>query len=227
VKTEQEKSTAGGDVLRRPIAARNTRWAARIARWLGGIGLRPNHISILSVVFGTGAGTCLLLGGHSESIGIRILLPLAAAACIQLRLLCNLFDGMVAVEGGFKTKSGEVFNELPDRISDVAIFLAAGYSLPAFPWMRELGWTAALLSVVTAYIRAFGGAAGVSQYFCGPMAKQQRMAVMTVACVIGATLAGIQSSFPIMAWALGVVIAGCVVTIVRRTLLIIGELEAK
>jgi phosphatidylglycerophosphate synthase len=217
----------GPDVLRRPIQARNTKWAAKVARWLASVGLRPNHISVLSMVFGGLAAGCFLVGGHTESVSARIILLIAAAVCIQFRLLCNLFDGMVAIEGGFKTKSGEVFNELPDRFSDIAILLSAGYSLPGVPWTQELGWSAALLSVLTAYVRAFGGAAGASQYFCGPMAKQQRMAVMTTACLLNAAFVGLRSSFQVLPWALAIIVMGCVVTIVRRTFLIIRELESK
>jgi phosphatidylglycerophosphate synthase len=212
--------------MRRPIRARDTAWAATTARALAASGLRPNHISLLSVVFGAIAGGCLLMSGRSSSRLAPIFLLLGAAAAMQLRLLCNLFDGMVAVEGGFKTKSGEVFNELPDRFSDVFIFVGAGYSLPNAGWLVELGWSAALLSVLTAYVRAFGGAAGASQYFCGPMAKQQRMAVMTVACLLAAVLRGL-GIWEVIPWALGLVCAGCSVTIWRRTHLIIRELESK
>ena len=215
------------DTLRRPIQARNSQWAGRVARSLAEIGLRPNHISVLSMFFGALAGACLLLGGRAEPAVARVVLLLSAAGCMQLRLLCNLFDGMVAIERGFKTKSGEVFNELPDRVSDILIFLAAGYSLPYLAWMRELGWAAALLSVLTAYVRAFGGAAGVSQPFCGPMAKQQRMAVMSFACVASALLSATAFSGEIIRIALLVVAVGCNLTIARRALRIIAELEAK
>jgi phosphatidylglycerophosphate synthase len=220
-----EQSTEA-KVLRRPIRARDTAWAATIARALAAGGLRPNHISLLSVVFGAIAGICLMMSGRSASRVAPIFLLLGAAAGMQLRLLCNLFDGMVAVEGGFKTKSGEVFNELPDRFSDVFIFVGAGYSLPNVAGLVELGWTAALLAVLTAYVRAFGGAAGVSQYFCGPMAKQQRMAVMTAACLLAAVLRGL-GIWEVIPAALALVCAGCLITIWRRTQLIVRELESK
>src|SRR5262245_62149877 len=135
MKPDLDKTADTPGILRRPIQARNTKWAARTARWLAGIGLRPNHISLLSLLSGALAAGCILLGGRSASTATRVLAFIAAAACIQMRLLCNLFDGMVAVEGGFKTKSGEVFNELPDRFSDIFIFLAAGYSAPTTSWM--------------------------------------------------------------------------------------------
>lgn len=146
---------------------------------------------------------------------------------MQLRLLCNLFDGMVAIEGGFKTKAGEIFNELPDRFSDAFIFIGAAYSIPDFIWTQELGWAAAVLAVTTAYVRALGASMGAGQQFIGPMAKQQRMATMTAACVIAAFA-------PLWPWlaqtiplALAIIVVGCVVTIFRRCHRIAGEMESK
>ncbi|MDB6016553.1 MAG: CDP-alcohol phosphatidyltransferase [Pedosphaera sp.] len=213
------------ELLRRPISARDTKWAAAVARWLGRIGLRPNQISMLSILCAALAGASLLFSGRMA--GARPAFLIGAAAFIQLRLLCNLFDGMVAVEGGFKTKSGEIYNELPDRFSDALIFVGAGYSISALAWGRELGWIAALLAVITAYVRALGGAAGAAQYFCGPMAKQQRMAVMTAACVVAALMAAMNWTLPIIPLALGIVVVGAVFTIFRRTILIMKDLESK
>ncbi|WP_419671255.1 hypothetical protein [Aliarcobacter butzleri] len=36
---------------------------------------------------------------------------------------------MVALEGGKSTKSGELFNDIPDRVSDSLLFIALGYSI--------------------------------------------------------------------------------------------------
>ena len=146
---------------------------------------------------------------------------------MQLRLLCNLFDGMVAIEGGFKTKAGEIFNELPDRFSDAFIFIGAAYSFPAFEWTRELGWAAAVLSVVTAYVRALGASMGAGQQFIGPMAKQQRMATMTGACLIATFTPLLPALAKVIPLALGLVALGCVVTIFRRCARIAREMESK
>jgi phosphatidylglycerophosphate synthase len=214
-------------LTRRPIAARETRWAAVCARALARIGLRPNAISVGSVVFAAIAAACLVAAGRTEGVA-RILLWLGAAAGIQLRLLANLFDGMVAVEGGFRTKSGEIFNELPDRISDTLILAAAGYAIPAGGWMHELGWAAAAAAVITAYVRTLGVACGTAQYFIGPMAKQQRMFLVTAACVGDAAQAAFRAPrLELMSWALGLVVVGCVVTSVRRAARILAELNAK
>ena len=143
----------------------------------------------------------------------------------QLRLLCNLFDGMVAIEGGHKTAAGELFNELPDRFSDAFIFIGAAYAVPACAWSRELGWAAAVLAVTTAYVRALGAGMGAGQQFCGPLAKQQRMAVMTVACVAGAFAPLAPRLVAILPTALAIVAAGCLVTIFRRCRRIAMEME--
>lgn len=213
-------------VSRRPLASRDTKWARATAQWMARAGLRPNQISVLSLVFGCLAGVALVAAGRATP-ATRGILYLAAAASIQLRLLCNLFDGMVAVEGGFKTKSGEIYNELPDRFSDAAILAAAGYATPVPEGLHALGWLAAVLSIITAYVRALGASAGTRQYFIGPMAKQQRMALLTVVCVVMAavTLAG--KSFNLFHPVLGLISFGCLITIARRTSRIVGELEAR
>ena len=52
-----------------------------------------------------GPGFAFVLAGKATD-HFQPWLFLTAAALIQIRLLCNLFDGMVAIEGGFKTKIG-------------------------------------------------------------------------------------------------------------------------
>jgi phosphatidylglycerophosphate synthase len=108
---------------------------------------------------------------------------LGAAVCIQLRLVANLLDGMVAVEGRKGGPIGDLWNEAPDRVSDAAIFIGAGYAAGSEP---VLGYGAALVALFVAYIRALGAGVGVGQVFLGPAAKQQRMALMTVLAVITA-----------------------------------------
>ncbi len=178
--------SAGENITRRPLRSRDTKWAAAIAGSLSRAGVRPNTISVAGAVFAASAGVCLWLAGQASRDWHWSLLLILALCGMQLRLLCNLFDGMVAIEGGFKTTAGEIFNELPDRFSDAFIFIGAAYSMPEFAWTVELGWAAAVLAVITAYVRALGASMGAGQQFIGPMAKQQRMAVMTAACVVGA-----------------------------------------
>ncbi len=191
---------------RRPLSSRNSRFAQSFAHWLAeNKVLTPNQISCLGMVFA--AIGALLLGFSTQPLAWVI-----TAVMVQLRLLCNLFDGMVAVEGGLKTPAGDLFNELPDRFSDSVLLIALGYAAGWPAW----GWLAALLAAGTAYIRVFGGSLGLPQSFRGPMAKQHRMAVLTAACLLGALEMYYWQSVYVLRAALLVVAAGSVLTCYYR-----------
>lgn len=215
-----------GKIARRPLASRGTNWAKTTAQWLAEAGFRPNQISILSFVCASVAGGAFIGAGLTTHV-TQAMLFLGAAAFIQLRLLCNLFDGMVAIEGGRRTKSGEIYNELPDRFSDAVILICAGYAVPASENLHLLGWLAASLSIITAYVRALGASAGSAQYFVGPMAKPQRMALLSVVCVAMSVLAFAGKPIDLIHPALAVVVIGCLLTIARRVWLIVRELESR
>jgi phosphatidylglycerophosphate synthase len=200
------------DANRRPIAVRGSGWAQRIAEVLARSQLTPNQISLLSVLFAlAGAWTLLALPG---AVG-----ALLCALAILLRLLCNLFDGMVAVEGGKGTATGALYNELPDRLADSLFLVALGYAI-ALPW---LGWLAALLAALTAYIRALGGALGQAQDFRGPMAKPHRMWLLGIALVLAALLPAWRQ--PILLATAAIIAIGSALTCVTRTRAIAARLK--
>jgi phosphatidylglycerophosphate synthase len=154
-------------------------------------------------------------------------LLVAAAAAIQLRLLCNLLDGLLAVEGGLQSKTGELYNDVPDRFADVLVIVAAGYAI-AWDWGGPLGWAAAAAALLTAYVRVLGGALGTPQHFFGPMAKPQRMAVLTAACLLSLVELGASDlEGRVLAAALVVVLVGSLLTFARRLHLVARELNAR
>jgi phosphatidylglycerophosphate synthase len=211
---------------RRPLKSRERGWAIALAGRLAQAGVSPNAISLASIGFAALAGLALL-GTAAAGAALQPVLWLVAAAGIQLRLLCNLLDGLVAVEGGRGSRSGEVFNDAPDRLADIVILVAAGYALPWPAWGGALGWVAATLAVLTAYVRLLGRALGRPQDFCGPMAKQHRMAVLTAAC-LGAIVEGLLLGNH--GWALGlglaVIAVGGALTVARRLVRLVRALEA-
>jgi phosphatidylglycerophosphate synthase len=97
---------------------------------------------------------------------------LVAALGAQLRLTANMLDGMVALASGRPSKIGELYNEVPDRVSNAAVFIGAGF---ASGGNVALGYIATILAIFTAYIRAAGKIASAPNEFCGPMAKQHRL----------------------------------------------------
>ena len=134
---------------------------------------------------------------------------------------------MVAVEGGRRTAHGELFNDVPDRFADLAIFVGTGYALSNYTWGPALGWLAGVLSVLTAYVRLLGASMTGHHHFEGPMAKQHRMAVMTVACVLSTLEQPFGLHGQIFAIALALIVAGATVTLARRLALIYGDLERR
>lgn len=201
---------------RRPLASRGSRWARALSTALARSAITPNQISVASIAFAA-AGAALLLAWPTPP-GLVL-----CALCVQLRLLCNLLDGMVAIEGGKSSPLGALYNEFPDRIADSLLIVALGHAA-LMPW---LGWLGALLAALTAYIRTTGGSLGLAQDFRGPMAKPHRMAVLTVACLAGAleSLAG-DTRYALLA-AAAVIAAGSALTCVMRTRALARQLRTR
>jgi phosphatidylglycerophosphate synthase len=201
---------------RRPLASRSTAWARFLASALVRARVAPNAISLISIVFAVGGAASLYYLPTVPGL-------LVTAACVQLRLLCNLLDGMVAIEGRRQSRTGALYNEIPDRLADSLLIVALGYYVN----LPEVGWFGALAAAVTAYIRVLGGSLGLPQDFRGPMAKPHRMAVLTAACVFGALewwLRGSQWALVAATWVIAV---GSFITCCTRASAIARQLRAK
>jgi phosphatidylglycerophosphate synthase len=205
---------------RRPLASRNTRWAGAIARWLAACAITPNQISQASMAAAALAGGAFVLAGQGTG-GARIVFLILAILFCQLRLLCNLFDGMVAVEGGKGAPDGPFWNEFPDRIADLLIFAGAGYGIG----MPGLGWAAGGFAVLTAYVRELGRATGQPSDFSGPMAKQHRMATITAAAGLSVLEPLWNGYNAVLMAALWIVAIGAAFTAIRRSRTLIRRLK--
>lgn len=156
-----------------------------MAAAIGRTGITPNSISVISMFFAVTGAACFLYVSKSPCQWAATLCWFGAALSIQLRLLCNLLDGMVAIENGKKSATGGLYNEVPDRVADALFLAAAGYSATTLSsYTVPLGWQVTTLAMVTAYIRVLGGTLVGTQSFIGPMAKQHRMALLTLTCLL-------------------------------------------
>jgi len=212
-------ATVETDSSRRPLKVRSTEWARVLAATLSKSGITPNQISALSVVAAGLGGLAFVAAGRGwiDWTGGWI----AGAALIQARLICNLMDGMVAVEGGKKSPTGELWNEVPDRIADPLLLACAAWAV-GVPWVGALaGWAA----LMTAYVRAIGATLTGDQDFCGPFAKQQRMAALTLAALLTAAEPLWHGNSQVMKIALAVIAAGTAITLVRRLLRLAAKLK--
>ena len=180
-----------------------------MADWLVRRQASPNAISALGAIAACLAGIAFALTRYVPDVARP--LWVVGAVLVQARLMANLLDGMVAIGRGVASATGELFNEVPDRVSDSAVLVGLGLAAgrPA------LGFAAALAAMATAYVRALGQGLGQASDFRGPMAKQQRMALVTalaVACTI--LPAGWVAAWP--AITLWIVALGAVATAGRR-----------
>ena len=213
---DKDPTTPGAATAnRRPIAARGNALVQHFSAWLARTGVSPNLISLASIVFAALGATALL----------ELDAPWGAWLCalaIVLRLLCNLFDGLVAVEHGRKTPTGVLYNEVPDRLADSLFLVALGHAA-GLPWC---GWLAALLAALTAYIRTLGGTVLHAQDFRGPMAKPHRMWLMVAACVLAPLETWFASTHYSLRAAVVVIAAGSALTCWTRLRAISRQLVA-
>jgi phosphatidylglycerophosphate synthase len=157
------------------------------------------------------------------------MLLLGPAFC-YLRLWFNMLDGMVALASGKASWRGEILNDLPDRISDIIIFVSVAHSGLCIPF---IAYWAAIFAVLTAYVGMFGQAVGVHREFSGLMSKPWRMVTLHIGAWV--TLAFIWRNgaevrlfgLRILDWTSLVVILGCVQTIIIRLKRIMAALALK
>jgi phosphatidylglycerophosphate synthase len=139
-----------------------------------------------------------------------------------------MLDGMVAVAAGKASARGEIVNDLPDRISDVIIFVGVAHSDLMNPF---IGYWTAILSLFTAYVGLFGQAIGGRREFGGIMSKPWRMVALSLgACamfVYRSCQAGSHDfgRLTILDWTCLVIIAGCLQTIIIRLKRIVTALQ--
>jgi phosphatidylglycerophosphate synthase len=209
---------------RRPIAETFRLTARGATRFCVRVGIRPDAISYLSVIFAVAATLCFWRSAHHPP------LLLVAPLFCYLRLWCNMLDGMVALASSRASWRGEVLNDLPDRVSDVLIFVGAAHG----GWMNPFfGYWAALLSLGTAYVGMLGQAVGVQREFAGLMSKPWRMVALGFGAWFtyalfrwndGNTYLG---NLRALDWACLIVIAGCLQTSAQRLGRILRALKAK
>jgi len=202
---------------RRPIATMFRRTADAATRFCVRHAIHPDAISYLSLLAALIAGVCFWKSGER-----RWLLFIAPLFC-YLRLWFNMLDGMVAVAANKASRRGEILNDLPDRISDVIIFAGVAHSGLMNPL---IGYWAAILAVLTAYVGLFGQALGGQREFGGMMSKPWRMVTLSAGAWITFARAPVPTHrFTILDVTCLIVIAGCVETIVVRLKRITSALQ--
>jgi phosphatidylglycerophosphate synthase len=207
---------------RRPIADIFRTTAHLATRWSVRSGIHPDTISYSSMIAAAAAAICFWRAGTSP-----VFLIVSPLFC-YLRLWLNMLDGMVAVASGKASVRGEILNDLPDRASDVVIFVGVAHSGLMHPL---IGYWASIFAVLTAYVGLFGQAAAGRREFGGVMSKPWRMVALHLGAWITAMVWWINTgvvtfgTLTILDWTCLLVIAGCVQTIGLRLRRIMVSLQ--
>jgi phosphatidylglycerophosphate synthase len=207
---------------RRPIAQTFRRTAHAAVRWCVRRGIHPNLVSYSSIGAAAAAGLCFW-----QAAAVPGLL-LAAVGFCYLRLWLNMLDGMVALASGTASPAGEIANELPDRVSDVLIFVGVAHSHLCHVLS---GYWAAILALLVAYVGTLGQAVGVQREFSGVMAKPWRMVALHAGAWVTLGLlrwgggAFRYGGLTVLDWTLLAIVAGCVQTVWVRLVRILRALR--
>jgi phosphatidylglycerophosphate synthase len=215
-------------VSRRPIADIFRRTAHGAVKICVRLNIHPDVISYFSMVAAAAAALCFWKAGQYPW-----LLILGPGFC-YVRLWCNMLDGMVALAAGKASWRGEILNDLPDRISDVLIFVGVAHS-----GLNSVvsGYWAAIFAVLTAYVGLFGQAVGVQREFSGFMSKPWRMVTLHVGAWITLGLIWRHNGeingqiywgkLTVLDWTCVVIVLGCLQTIWIRLSRIMRGLSVK
>jgi len=134
-----------------------------VAGALMGLGLRPNHLTVLGMLLTLGAGVSLAAGRAYWPTWFVGLLVGAGA--------CDLLDGAMAKLGRLESRFGGFLDSVCDRIGDAALYLGPAFYYIARPGAPEAdarpNLTLAMLAVVglvwaylISYIKARAETAG-------------------------------------------------------------------
>lgn len=215
--------TAYEPSARRPIAGMFRSTAHALVKVAVRAGIHADVFSYASIVCAAIAGALFWQSARHPKF-----LVLGVAFAL-LRLWLNMFDGMVAVVSGKASKRGEIVNDLPDRVSDVLIFVGIAHSgwchiLPAY-WV-------VIMALLVAYVGLTGQAVGVQREFSGIMSKPWRIVLMSIAAVATSILVHLGRAYwfngwLLLDWAHFAIIAGCVQTILVRLMRILRALDLK
>jgi CDP-diacylglycerol--glycerol-3-phosphate 3-phosphatidyltransferase len=178
--------------LSRLVAGGISRARDALARGLVGLGVQPNHLTLLGFLATLGTAWCLVRGASQQLPFLAVgsgptgWWPLAGAGFLLLAGACDMLDGAVARLGNRKTPWGAILDSVLDRFSDMAIYVAC-----AFHFARQGNLTYQLLSilalcnaVLVSYVKARAEEI-IPDCTVGYWARGERFVAVLVGCLTG------------------------------------------
>jgi CDP-diacylglycerol--glycerol-3-phosphate 3-phosphatidyltransferase len=175
-------------------------------------GITADQVTLAAIpVASIGAGALLL--STAQPLALLAVPPLVA-----LRLLLNLLDGQLARLSGRTHPRGELFNEVGDRLADVAFLAPVAFLPGASAPIVLFGVVAALMA---SYVGVATRAAGGPRLYRGVLSKPGRM-VALAAFSLWALAAGPETPWAVFG---PVLLIGGVLTLGERLWAAVRALE--
>src|SRR6478672_10677936 len=169
-------------------------------------GVSPDAVTLAAIPVAVVGGVALLASP---------LVP-AVLLLVAVRLILNLVDGALARSTGRTHPRGEVFNELGDRLADIALLVPVAFLPGAQRETVLLGVTGAVLA---SFVGVTARAAGAQRLYGGVLSKPGRM-ILLAAFAVGALVLGPAAWGPFGP----ILLAGTVLTVAERSALAIRQL---
>ena len=132
-------------------------------------GITPDAVTLSAIPVGLAAGACILASPAVPAV--LLLVPILAA----IRLVLNLIDGALARRTGQTHARGEFYNEVGDRLTDLAFLVPVAF-------VPGADQTIVLLGALGAVLASFAGlatrAAGGERIYRGILSKPGRMVLV-------------------------------------------------
>ena len=172
---------------------------------LSAAGITPDQVTLAAVPVAVAGGACVLASRAVPALLVAV--PVLAV----LRLVLNLIDGNMARRIGTTHPKGELYNEVGDRVADVAFLAPAAFLPGAWPQAVLLG---VLGAVLASYVGITSRAAGGPRLYSGVLSKPGRMALLS-AVSAWSLLAGPGVTTP-WTWFGPLLVLGTAMTFVER-----------
>jgi CDP-diacylglycerol--glycerol-3-phosphate 3-phosphatidyltransferase len=180
---------------------------------LASAGVTPDQVTVAAVPVALVAAGCLLASPAVPAL--YLVVPLL----VMVRIVLNLIDGNMARRTGSIHPRGELYNEVGDRLADIAFLAPVAFLPGASPHLVLLG---VLMGVMASYIGITAKAAGGERIYRGVLSKPGRMALLVGCCIIAFALGPTDTR----AWAAfgPLLLIGTALTVFERMIIAIRRL---
>jgi CDP-diacylglycerol--glycerol-3-phosphate 3-phosphatidyltransferase len=179
--------------------------------WLQSRGVSPDSLTLAAVPVAILGGLCLLA---SPSLPAALLM---VPVLIGARLVLNILDGALARTTGRMHPRGEWYNEVGDRLADLAFLVPVAF----LPGAHQ---ATVLLGAIGAVMASFAGlavrGAGGPRVYRGILSKPGRMALLSL-FALAAFVVGPQAWWPFGP----LLLVGTVLTFAERAVVALRELS--